>query len=99
MPFGKGRLCRRICIEPHQEGAQASSNASGHCGSGKQEAVGGASGLAQELIAIETNLEQLTNKKRKILDVYELDGMDRGYAVHEAGGIDRGNKSAPCQKV
>lgn len=39
--------------------------------------VGGASGLAQELIAIETNLEQLAYKRRKILDVYELDGMDR----------------------
>lgn len=39
--------------------------------------ISGTSTLAQELIAIATNLEQLANKKRKILDVYELDGMDR----------------------
>jgi site-specific DNA recombinase len=39
--------------------------------------IGGVGGLAQELRVIETNLEQLVNKKRKILDVYELDGMDR----------------------
>ena len=42
-----------------------------------QKRVGGTSSLTQELMAIETNLEQLANKRRKILDVYELDGMDR----------------------
>ncbi len=39
--------------------------------------VGGVSGLAQELETIDTNLEQLAKKKAKILDVYELDEMDR----------------------
>ena len=39
--------------------------------------AGGADSLAQELIAVENNLEQLVNRKRKILDVYEIDGMDR----------------------
>ena len=39
--------------------------------------AGGASSLAQELMAIEANLEQLENRKRKILEVYEFDGMDR----------------------
>ncbi len=33
--------------------------------------------LTQELQAIDTNLEQLANKRRRILDVYELEGMDR----------------------
>lgn len=37
----------------------------------------GVGDLAKELIIIENNLEQLTNKKRKILDVYELDSIDR----------------------
>ena len=39
--------------------------------------AGGADSLAQELIAVENNLEQLVNRKRKILDVYEIYGMDR----------------------
>ena len=39
--------------------------------------VGGASDLEQELRVIESNLMKLENRKRKILEVYEFDGIDR----------------------
>ena len=39
--------------------------------------IGGVGDMDQELEAINTNIEQLAKKKFKILDVYELDGMDR----------------------
>lgn len=38
--------------------------------------------LKKELEVIETKLQQLTDKKKKIMDIYELDAMDKETLIH-----------------